>query len=185
MSDKSLTIDTTEYKSIHSFGLDIQLLEYTEKSVALVGDTREIKDTLKQLGGKWNSRLKCGAGWIFPKSKVDKIKSTLVKSKDTNNDPVVPQGIKSKPISPPIVSQWDVDLRKRIQKEQITNKRLKVLEDKVDSLITMMKILLESNGVKGDFKSSHAETSSKKDEETHVENDKKPPKKLLTRRKVK
>ncbi|MCZ4304549.1 hypothetical protein O4G98_07365 [Zoogloeaceae bacterium G21618-S1] len=36
------------------------------KSFLVKGDTKEVKDGLKELGGKWNSTL---GGWIFPKSK--------------------------------------------------------------------------------------------------------------------
>lgn len=36
------------------------------KSFLVKGDTKELKDGIKVLGGKWNSTL---GGWIFPKSK--------------------------------------------------------------------------------------------------------------------
>ncbi|MEZ0288990.1 MAG: hypothetical protein ACAH05_08490 [Methylophilus sp.] len=36
------------------------------KSFLVKGDTKEVKDGLKELGGKWNSTL---GGWIFPKAK--------------------------------------------------------------------------------------------------------------------
>lgn len=36
------------------------------KSFLVKGDTKEVKDQLKELGGKWNKALQ---GWIFPKSK--------------------------------------------------------------------------------------------------------------------
>ena len=55
----------------------IQLIDYSEKAIAIVGDTRAIKDTLKTLGGRFNAHLTCGAGWIFSKSKEDAIKATL------------------------------------------------------------------------------------------------------------
>ncbi len=45
----------------------VEILDYSEKAFAVVGDTKPIKDILKNLGGKWNSHLKCGAGWIFSK----------------------------------------------------------------------------------------------------------------------
>ena len=55
----------------------IQLINYSEKAIAVVGDTRSIKETLKSLGGRFNNHLSCGAGWIFPKSKEETIKATL------------------------------------------------------------------------------------------------------------
>ena len=55
----------------------IQIVNYSEKALAIVGDTRAIKDTLKALGGRFNAHLTCGAGWIFSKSKEDAIKAAL------------------------------------------------------------------------------------------------------------
>ena len=66
---------TTETETIEAKG--IQIIDYSEKAIAVVGDTRVIKDTLKSLGGRFNNRLSCGAGWIFPKSKEATIKATL------------------------------------------------------------------------------------------------------------
>lgn len=47
----------------------LQLINYSDKAVALVGDTREIKDELKRIGGRFNAKLSCGAGWIFSNAK--------------------------------------------------------------------------------------------------------------------
>ena len=55
----------------------VQIIDYSEKAIAVVGDTRAIKDTLKSLGGRFNGRLSCGAGWIFPKSKEEYVRKTL------------------------------------------------------------------------------------------------------------
>lgn len=44
-----------------------QIIDYSEKAIAVIGDTRDIKDKLKELGGRFNPRLSCGAGWIFSK----------------------------------------------------------------------------------------------------------------------
>lgn len=55
----------------------IQIVNYSEKAVAVIGDTRAIKDTLKTLGGRFNAHLTCGAGWIFSKSKEAAIKAAL------------------------------------------------------------------------------------------------------------
>lgn len=55
----------------------VQIIDYSEKSVAVIGNTYQIKDILKKLGGKFNARLSCGAGWIFSKSKKDVLFETL------------------------------------------------------------------------------------------------------------
>lgn len=49
--------------------LNIQLVEYSDRSFAVVGDTKEIKDKLKELSGHFNKFLSCGAGWIFSNKK--------------------------------------------------------------------------------------------------------------------
>lgn len=48
---------------------NFEIIDYSERAIAVVGDTREIKDVLKRMGGRFNPRLTCGAGWIFSKSK--------------------------------------------------------------------------------------------------------------------
>lgn len=55
----------------------IQLINYSEKAIAIVGDTRAIKETLKTLGGRFNAHLTCGAGWIFSKAKEAAIREAL------------------------------------------------------------------------------------------------------------
>ncbi len=55
----------------------VQIICYSEKSLAVVGDTKPIKDHLKELGGKFNKYLSCGPGWIFPKSKENELKKIL------------------------------------------------------------------------------------------------------------
>lgn len=51
----------------------VQIVDYSEKAIALVGDTKTIKDQLKKMGGRFNPKLSCGAGWIFPKSKLAEV----------------------------------------------------------------------------------------------------------------
>jgi hypothetical protein len=55
----------------------IEIVDYSEKSFAVIGDTKAIKDTLKELGGRFNFRLSCGAGWIFSKTKLEDVKKVL------------------------------------------------------------------------------------------------------------
>lgn len=47
----------------------IEIIDYSEKACAVVGDTKPIKDELKALGAKFNARLSCGPGWIIPKAR--------------------------------------------------------------------------------------------------------------------
>lgn len=57
------------------------LVDYSEKAIALFGDTKPIKDLLSDLGGRFNSRLtrngaKC-AGWIFQKAKEAQVRELI------------------------------------------------------------------------------------------------------------
>jgi len=56
---------------------DIKIIDYSEKSFVVTGNTKPIKDTLKDLGGKFNFRLSCGAGWVFSKTKIEEVKRKL------------------------------------------------------------------------------------------------------------
>ncbi len=47
------------------------------KSFLVKGDTKEVKENLKELGGKWNQALR---GWIFPKSKELEVADFLKKN---------------------------------------------------------------------------------------------------------
>ncbi len=132
----SLTVDT-KCKVIETLGPNLSLVEYSAKSVAVIGDTKPHKDTLKELGGKWNSRLKCGPGWIYPKTKIEDITK---KMKGTGSSS--PKLVKQKPSSPPIMNQWDVNLRKTMQKSEATEKRIKMLENQVLVLTECISALL-------------------------------------------
>jgi hypothetical protein len=57
---------------------DYTIVDYSEKAVAIFGDTKAIKEQLAALGGRFNKYLtlngeKC-AGWIFQKSKEDDLR---------------------------------------------------------------------------------------------------------------
>ena len=60
---------------------DIFLIEYTDKALAVFGDTKSIKDQLKQIGGRFNAYLTYNgekrAGWIFPKTKSEELKKLI------------------------------------------------------------------------------------------------------------
>ena len=64
--------------------------DYTEKSFVVFGETKNFKETLKELGGKYNSNLKVGPGWVFSKSNKDKIEQWL-SSVSTTSIPKIKQ----------------------------------------------------------------------------------------------
>jgi hypothetical protein len=63
---------------------DVSIREY-KKSIVVCGNTKPIKDTLKEMGGKWNSRLNNDgeefSGWVFSPSKRQEIEDFLASGK--------------------------------------------------------------------------------------------------------
>ena len=67
-------------------GQSIAVIKYSDKAIAVTGEgTRAIKDQLKALGGKFNFRLSCGAGWIFPATKQEQVIEMLKNMKGEQN----------------------------------------------------------------------------------------------------
>lgn len=56
---------------------EINIIDYSEKAFAVIGETKPIADILKNLGGRFNRKLSCGAGWIFSKRSLDNVKEAL------------------------------------------------------------------------------------------------------------
>ena len=65
----------TDKKAIKA--LDIQLHQYTEKSFAITGDTKPLRNILKQLKGAFNRNLSVGEGWIFSVKYLPEVKAAL------------------------------------------------------------------------------------------------------------
>lgn len=62
--------------------MSINIVNYSEKSIAVLGETKSIKEHLSAIGGKWNPSLTHNgekvAGWIFVISKRDEVKKILM-----------------------------------------------------------------------------------------------------------
>lgn len=60
-----------------------QIVHYSEKCIALFGDTKPIKEELKALGGRFNNNLRPFGeesrvpGWVFPKKCEEAIKELI------------------------------------------------------------------------------------------------------------
>jgi hypothetical protein len=85
-NDKKDTVnpDEPEQQStiqIQSGNLHFEIVDYSEKAIALFGDTKAIKDLLSAMGGKFNSRLTYRdnkkAGWIFSRTKRTGLEEVL------------------------------------------------------------------------------------------------------------
>jgi len=114
----------------------LRVIDYSEKAIALIGETFSIKEDIKKLGGTFNKSLSIEntktSGWIFPINKKqdlenfiktipsDKLKSTS-KNSSTVND------IKSSiSIDPKITHEMFANL---LNKYEILEARLQFIEN--------------------------------------------------------
>lgn len=104
----------------------IFLEEYSDKSFVVKGDTRPLKDALKGLGGKWNSRLtdkesgeKFGA-WLFFSSKKDEVEKWI---NDGCNE---------------TVSNFSTEKGTENHLEKYSSKDLARLEQKIDKILEIL-----------------------------------------------
>lgn len=71
--------EAKEVEAVTAEGLEI--VDYSEKAIAVFGDTKAIKEQLKELGGRFNPSLNYNgekrAGWIFSKKQADKVKELI------------------------------------------------------------------------------------------------------------
>ena len=71
--------EAKEVEAVTAEGLEI--VDYSEKAIAVFGDTKAIKEQLKELGGRFNPALNYNgekrAGWIFSKKQADKVKELI------------------------------------------------------------------------------------------------------------
>ena len=61
--------------------MSISIVNYSEKAIAVFGNTKDIKDHLAALGGKFNPSLKQNdervPGWVFPTGKREEVKKII------------------------------------------------------------------------------------------------------------
>lgn len=73
----------------------LEIVDYSEKAIAVFGETKARKDELKKLGGKFNPALKYNgekrAGWIFSKKQADKVRALLAPSVETVGSVTLPE----------------------------------------------------------------------------------------------
>jgi hypothetical protein len=78
-------------------GDKIQIVDYSEKAFAVIGNFSAHYDNLIKLGGAYNSRLKCGRGIIFSKKKLEEVKEYLIAAKGENKEPKQQQPEETQP----------------------------------------------------------------------------------------
>ena len=69
------------YNFSYQVECSIDLVPYSSRSIALFGDTRPIKDKLKEVGGRYNPNLTYEgvrqAGWVFPAKRIEETEKIL------------------------------------------------------------------------------------------------------------
>lgn len=65
-------------KSNNSVYVDdtVKIVEYG-KGLAVIGNTKPLKDIFNEMKGIFNFHLKCGQGWVFPKAKLEALETAL------------------------------------------------------------------------------------------------------------
>ena len=58
-------------------GERLELVGYSEKAVAVIGGTKDFKEQLKAMGGRFNARLTCGPGWVFSRRKEAELREFI------------------------------------------------------------------------------------------------------------
>lgn len=80
--------EAKEMEAVTVEGLEI--VDYSEKAIAVFGDTKAIKEQLKELGGRFNPSLNYSgekrAGWIFSKKQADKVRELLAPSTEESKE---------------------------------------------------------------------------------------------------
>jgi len=56
---------------------NVRVVDCSEKAIAVYGDTKQLADTFKNIGGYFNAHLKEGPGWVFSKKRRDEIEGLL------------------------------------------------------------------------------------------------------------
>lgn len=55
----------------------LHIVDYSIKAFALLGTSRELSAQLREMGGAYNPRLSCGAGWIFSKKRLQQVREAF------------------------------------------------------------------------------------------------------------
>ena len=164
---------------------DIFIEEYTDRSVVVRGETRQYKEDLKKIGGKYNSRLRGEPGWIFPKSKQDVIVKFMKEGKRLVSEEEVQAGETR-------TLEWEskFNIEKKTSSSSNDNvvliDMIKKIIQRVDLMDKKLSILIAANNIKDTVSKqvSHKKVVKKKveqssDDDSSEEEEQVPRKRLL------
>jgi hypothetical protein len=153
----------------------IRIVCYTDKSIVVVGDTKTYKDSLKNLGGKWNGSLtnkETGEkfmGWIFYASKKKDIQSWIDAGCQNIQDDRQPKNDESKQESKQVSKQVQPQPQYQSPSQpkpkansanlHTSEDRIRQLEKTVELLMTKLASLeIEVKSLKGKKSETQTET---------------------------
>lgn len=87
---------------------DLSCTDYSDKAIVVRGETKDHKEDLKKLGGKYNANLRDGPGWIFSKKNEDKVLAYIASGDFEDDKP-------NKSSSKVVVNQNSTDLLSNIE----------------------------------------------------------------------
>lgn len=121
----------------------LEIVDYSEKAIAVFGDTKSIKEELKALGGKFNHALKNNgekrAGWIFPKKQADKVRALLAPAACVCSE--TSQNLNTKEEVKPVVEHYfvkkKIDLKQLVESGDLdsVNEMIKQKEEALNNAI--------------------------------------------------
>ena len=115
----------------------IQIVKYTEKSVAAIGETKAFKDAIKEVGGKWNSKLKCGPGWILSTKKLEALKTALSTTSTDTSPTLVRKVVRRKKVKVAALTLVKNEVVKVLHVEPSVS-QLTRIETKLDMILTLL-----------------------------------------------
>jgi hypothetical protein len=110
-----------------------KLQNYSDKSFVVRGeDTIKIKDTLKYIGGKWNSSLKDGGAWIFSNNQRERVEK-LLEVLNTNKSEKVNEPTRGSPkVLEKVVEKTEKVVEKTAQIKSVENKEESTESDTIE-----------------------------------------------------
>lgn len=86
----------------------LEIVDYSEKAIAVFGDTKAVKEQLKEFGGRFNPSLNYNgekrAGWIFSKKKADEVRELLAPAKSEEDaGEIIPECVEELPALPEVI----------------------------------------------------------------------------------
>ena len=75
--EKAESKEIEKPQAVETLG-SITIEDYSEKAIAVFGETKQYAELLKSLGGKFNRNLRGRAGWIFSKKRESAVREALV-----------------------------------------------------------------------------------------------------------